>query len=226
MTNKLVLRTQKNQVFEMLKQATLDPSLFEWTEVASKLRRELIVSCLVHKLSNYYFRFDFTSGDGHYCEYSPGRDSSIEKGNPGSWLLQIQYVGHWIQYLKREIETPDFWVEAKKESELSRIAESEKLANTSFDLNELKKVAVALAEIKNYLIANHAESQEERAFIENKISYLEEASKRLGRKDWLNVAISIFVTFGFKYGPDLAREIFRLAATYLHDLYKTILMLT
>jgi hypothetical protein len=50
-------------------------------------------------------------------------------------------------------------------------------------------------------------------FINARLAYLEDASKRLGRKDWMTIAVGIVtnIVVGAAFAPDTARELFRMA---------------
>ena len=108
-----VKRSQKNQVFESIKHAGLDPSQFEWGVGASGFRRDRGIDVLRCRGTSYFFAFDESHDDGLYAIYSPGLESSEATRLTISWDNQHLEVREWLALLKQELEAPDLWADIK-----------------------------------------------------------------------------------------------------------------
>jgi hypothetical protein len=216
MPENLILKSQAKQVFDALKSNGLEPSEFALTKADSFGLPGLDVNRLVHNNTNYYFQFDFNKNNQHICSFSPGQQTNIEIQLPGNWELLWPYFLGWIAYLQREIATPDIWATLSGETKLSEIANSN-LPNDSFSVDEQKLIQTSLQEIKIFLISNQSFDQDKLALIDARLNYLQAASERLGKKDWIIIAIGslISLVIGLALAPDISRELFRLSSQTL-----------
>lgn len=199
----LILKSQKNAILQSIIDKGLNPTEFQWTEKESSFTK-VFISVLNYIPTDYYYAFEIHS-DKHYSVYSPGKVLSVEEQYPGSWELQWQYLNTWLDYLKREIESPDLWGAIAKESELINATNSDN-ENTPFTKNEKEKIISGISEIRQYLIEVHKIDSE---LIEPRLRYLEESSQRLGRKDWINVLFSVIIgiILNATVTPESARDI-------------------
>ena len=217
MAGGLLLQSQRNDVFQEAQRVGVDPRIFDWSQEESRFSRAP-VSVLFHEASGFYFKFDQTE-EGHYCKYSPGTQTTTEEGSPGSWTGQMGYVTRWLNNLKREIDAPDLWGTLAGGSPLSEVAALAKdSANTSFSEAELKRVEASLAEIRKAVMASQSLTVEKLDRIDANLEYLKESAERLGRKDWLNVAVSVVINIitTAAVPPDTARHILTVAGTVLN----------
>lgn len=71
-------------------------------------------------------------------------------------------------------------------------------SNTPFTLEERQQISLSIEQIRIEIATRPDVSEEQLAFISKKLSEMEAASERLGRKDWINLALgtltSIVVT--------------------------------
>jgi hypothetical protein len=91
------------------------------------------------------------------------------------------------------------------------------LDNRAFTPNEKTVIAERLDEIKKYILEGQQAQSDHVVFVDQEFSYLRNASDRLGRKDWLNVALSVLVNVavGLALNPEKARGVLRSAGTLL-----------
>jgi hypothetical protein len=212
MKKSLILKSQTDQVFLIINQFSLNPKDFVWEEAKSGLTVDLVVSKLFHSKTNYFFKFDLNKGK-HCCTYSPGETKQADTQYPGSWELQINYFRDWLKYLKREIDSLDLWSQVDKENILAKgVTEYED--NLPFSPAEFEKIHSSLNELKEYIIKTQSLSQKEVTFLETRISYLEESSKRLGRKDWVSILIGVLanIIIGLALSPEVAKELFKITS--------------
>jgi hypothetical protein len=213
----LLLQSQTNDVFIAVKAFGFDPSTFAWELRKSASGSGAVISALIHKPSDYWFRFDM-GDEGHLCQFSPGDDTIEESNYPGNWRMQLDYVHNWLSYLKRETQSPDLWAMLSEGNTLSAAASLEVSGeNTPFTASERTRIEASLGEIRSLLIASESVTTEKLAEIDAKLEYLEHASERLGRKDWLNVAFSVVtnIILTAAASPENARNILHVAGTVL-----------
>jgi len=101
-------------------------------------------------------------------------------------------------------------------SEVAALAKDS--ANTPFSEAELKRVEASLAEIRKAVMASQSLTVEKLDRIDANLEYLKESAERLGRKDWLNVAVSVVINIitTAAVPPDTARHILTVAGTVLN----------
>ena len=214
MEESLILKSQARDIFELIKSIQLTPEDFKWETVSSNIGL-LKVSRLVHINTNYYFQFDFVKTQHHYV-CSPGNSTQVESATAGNWDNHIAAFKRWLQYLKREIEAPDLWSAIANEKVLSEVSYDND-DNATFSMEEKLRVAHSLNEIKQYLISIQSFSPEQKQYLDARFGYLINASERLGRKDWILLAVGTLtnIIIGLSLMPDIAREFLRIAGALL-----------
>jgi hypothetical protein len=176
-----LLTTQTNQVLQQIRTVGLDAQDFEWEDSDSNVR-------LRHVPSGSYFWFD---GDLRYCYYSPGLNKRTEnRQTPLGWPSQFSCVGEWLGCLRREVETPDLWGALRQERELVDASISDAEDNRPFTPAEQERIAQSLREVRDYVLKSGAYTAAQLAVLNSRLDYLESASTRVGRKDWINLAVA------------------------------------
>ncbi|MCK4563577.1 MAG: hypothetical protein KAU94_02745 [Verrucomicrobia bacterium] len=193
-----LLRTQKNQVLQSIKNMELDPINFEWTEAESEFNDfsgGSTVPCLKYKGTEYFFIFDMNKGQ-HYCFYSPGYDKPLDQQSLGAWNGLLDFVWQWLSHLNREIQEPDEWEQLSKFQLEEPVSVDPDTDNLSFTVQEVKQIKDGINNIREYLKQEFDEADGSHDIINEKIDYLIEATNRLGRRDWLHTSIGVFATLG------------------------------
>jgi hypothetical protein len=214
-TNSLLLKSHRNEVFLAIKERQLNPLEFEWHEVASDQSDDTKVSLLVHRPTTLYFLFDVLERLPH-CTYSPGTDRTVAVEYPGDWEGQFNHCKKWLDNLKREIDEPDLWATVTEEKQLVASASAD-IENAPFSAGEMQRISIAITEMRTYVVQTGNPTEQQLQFISARLAYLEDASKRLGRKDWLTLAVGVItnIVVGVALAPDAARELFRMAGRLL-----------
>jgi hypothetical protein len=186
---------EKNAVFRWVEEVGYKPFDFRWEEsIENEPLRNSIksfrTSKLVHKATAYFFIFG-----GAWLVYSPGlRTKTATENHFNNWQNKHDYFTTWLRRLSLEVDAPDLWAIAAAEQEIIEAAQSEELNNKTFSRNEKKLISAKLEELRNAVIQSQSLDQDRAAFVEKQFQYLREASDRLGRKDWINVAITTFIS--------------------------------
>jgi hypothetical protein len=95
--------------------------------------------------------------------------------------------------------------------------------NAPFSPDELRQIAVSVDRIRVEIGQRTDISPQQLAFISKKLDEMQAASERLGRKDWINLAVgtltSVVVTAAL--APPVAKALFAVAGTALSWLFGT-----
>jgi hypothetical protein len=211
MADKTLLRSQKNEVFRLIEPTGVDLARFTWGEVKSANLGDVLVSRLEYP-DDFFFFFDRFANGKHVGTYSPGGQERAVTVIAEDWPAQLKNVQAWAGNLKREFAEPDLWTTISEERKLAEGASSGN-DNSPFSPDERQRLAQDIHEIKEFLARTFALNQEQAKFVDDRLHYLTEASERLGRKDWINLTLSVLMTIimGLAMPPDASRELLRFA---------------
>jgi hypothetical protein len=215
-----LLKSQKNEIFEAIQKAGLDPRDFKWTERKSENNPDQDASlALEHRPSGYYYILNIDDDNDWWPEYSPGTEVEIHVATSelNAWRHKHDSIVRWLNNLNRETAAPDLWAGLVESETLSEAASAKNGDDTPFTPDEIKYIAGAMREIREYIISTHDLPDEMKAFVNDRIGYLEESSKRQDRKAWIHTTIGVLFTIimGAAFSADAARELFRFAGSAL-----------
>ena len=193
MDNAVLLKSQKNEILKLIKQRGLDPSSFEWSILPDESEPELEALSLTHIESEFYYVFVFIRGE-HRAVFSPGKESLVEDGSPGSWFLQRDYFKDWLSYLRREIGQRDLWAEIAKYQLPPGGGVAPDITNEPFSASEIEQITSALQQIRQFITAQGKATEEQQTMVQERLDYLANAAKRQGRKDWIYTCFGVLVS--------------------------------
>lgn len=129
----------------------------------------------------------------------------------------LNAIAKWAAEVKKVTEAPDLWTEIQRSGDLVTEIQQEAVANTPFTQEEQEQIAVQLEYIKEQIREQFELTSEQIAKVYQRLDEATEASKRMGRKDWLlifsgtifTVIVTDIVT------PGVAEHIF---ITFIHAL--------
>ncbi len=215
----LLLPSQKNQLFLITKEAGLDPAEFVWSEVYSKWSDTDVedVAQVTHEPSGFYFIFDRVA-HGELPRYFPSGNAAKEWqcDEVSIWDEVANEFKEWIEVVSREHIEPDLWLLSRSDKKL--VAEKiDDLENTKFQPDEIQRISGAITEVREFLFSSSTYSEAQRKFIETRLQHLQDASNRLGRKDWITLAMGTLanIVVGAAFAPETARELLRTAGALL-----------
>lgn len=219
MTDYSLLRSQKNEVLELIKQSTLDPYNFSWSVERSRKTVErsrktnesgvpVTISILKYNNTPYYFIFEILKGS-HFSIYSPGGDKLHESQYPGNWKIELEYVRKWLTYIQREVEQPDLWEDLLKQKIAYDETISPDTGNEPFSTFQAGQIIEGIENIRKYLLNEFKGDQSAEGLINQKLDYLIGASKRQGRNDWFHTSIGVFVGIAtaLAMSPDQTKQV-------------------
>jgi hypothetical protein len=203
---------QKNAILRAIQRSGLDPQqfIFEEFERSGSIPRH---STVKHRWSPSRFDIDDDRNRGHGYKYEI--KSIIAGGQEHSssaeyWWTLLSQVRRWSRSVKTDIKTPDLWAELEGEAGLLRAASEDVSENTPFTSEEQKEIATRLSAWAAHAQRTHSLSSAQMQSLQMKLDYLVDASRRFGRKDWLNLCAGTIVAYIFTASlpPDAAREMF------------------
>jgi hypothetical protein len=165
---------KRNQIFEAIQVAGLDPKEFDLEDHDSGVR-------IKHKWSESCF---FVGGDpGHYAGRRVVGDGPDWPYDVYSWEALMSRVGTWLQQVKQDLETPDLWAGLQQEAKLLEAGFDEVTENTPFTPDEQNDIARRLQELAEHARDRYSLSEAQMQVIHARLDYIVEAAGRFGRRD-------------------------------------------
>jgi len=197
----LLQKWQRNNLFEAIQAAGLEPRDFNLADSGTEVQ-------IKHKWSESIFIIG--GGPGHYVGHYVVGDSPSWPYDAYSWQTSTTRVSTWLQGVKRDLETPDLWAELRREVHLLGVGSNEATENTLFTQDEQKQIAEGLRGLAKQVSDASSLSEVQKQILNEKIDYLVDCSRRLGRKDWLNTFIGVILGYLLSTAlpPDVAHGIF------------------
>jgi len=216
------MKSQKNEVYGLIKSNGLEPADFEWLEVMNGNHFDAsLVNKLIHKESGYFFMFDIINRN-HHSYFAPGNELEHEYAHPGSWDNQKINFVKWLCYLEREIKQPDLWDEIRLAQEAFEKGLDPYTENKPFDEDQTIQIEVGINQILDFIIGLENVSEEQYELVKGELEYLKDASKRLGRKDWVLMSITTItaIVINLSLSTEEGRVIFKILEKAVHGLIK------
>lgn len=204
-----LLKTQRNQVLELIQSFGMDPFNFTWKTTDSCKDEETNVPLLEY--GEYYFQFDVW-GDEKLSAYSPGHNSVDETEFPGDWDSQLKNVALWLGCLKHEVEEPDLWSELEKYQIEEDKDVLSHIINEPFTANQAEQIQIGLLKVRSYLEQYTKDNNSQFEFVNSQLDYLVDAAKRQGKRDWLHTSIGVIMTIttALALAPEEAKNIWNI----------------
>jgi hypothetical protein len=210
MSDFLLLKSQMNDVFLLIKAAGLNPTEFAWKEEEQERENEYGPSTtvqlhrLVHKPSGYSLLFGEL-----FLSYTPGSETKGDYVGRVNWAGKQEAVGKWLTYLKREIDTPDLWGSLADERGLLDFGSSTG-DNSPFSEAEQIQIKLAVEAVRSYITKTQTLSEANLQNVNARLDYLIDASKQLGRIHWKDIFVSTLLAIAWQLA---------LPAPDFHDLF-------
>jgi hypothetical protein len=178
---------QRNEIYEAIAAAELDPQDFEL-----KQDRARSTSYLRHHRSASEIVIGSARGTYSGTEQVGG-------GLPRSYDAfvfpeLVRCVSDWLEQVRSDVETPDLWAELAKDQEILGPLPAATLENTPFSVAEQLEIAKQLAEIKTHVKQTHALAGDQMQALEERLDYLQDATGRMNRIDWRNAAAGVLLS--------------------------------
>jgi len=170
-------RRDRNIIYEAIARSTLDPVECELIVMDDK-------AVIIHN-SGSTFELSPISEFNRYrvvANVAEGSNRTFETiANAGFLVIPIREWADEVQLTA----AADYWEAMRRSRETIATIERRDSANTPFTQGEQRQIAAQLQAIKNQIAEKFELSSEQMERIEERLDDATEASKRMGRKDWL-----------------------------------------
>lgn len=210
-----LMRTQRNALFERVVARGLDPADFQLMDAVDG------TTLVDHSPTRSTFSLVSKDGVAYRGRASIGDYGPYEYG-PVLWDNILQDIfPRWVYNVKVEGDTPDMWEEVRSISAILADGSDQYDDNSLFSPEEREQISAQLRQIKRSLKENYSLSDEKLAGIEARLDEAEEASHRIGRKDWRLLFYGIILTLivGGLVSPDIVQHIVLMAVHGLDNIF-------
>lgn len=110
------------------------------------------------------------------------------EGDRHSWEAVIQNFTAWLGTVREAdayLKMPDLWEELKQNKKFLTGSEEGDTENTPFTLSEQAEISAQIKQVRDYVKTNFELTSEQIADLDTRLDQAEEASRHLGRKDWM-----------------------------------------
>jgi hypothetical protein len=203
-----LLRGQRNDVYRLVSEAGFQPEDFAWDTRPSDSRPGVDIDRLAFKGTDYFFTFDKSEMRSFAPTYSPGLYHLLMEPPRGKWSNALSSVRLWLASLRREVETPDLWAGAVATGDRLAFFRSDE-DNSPFTEMEVRAIGARIVTVKQFIAARDLPAGEYES-IEKKLDYLVGASRRTGRLDWKNIAVTTVLALAAPaaLNSEQARQVF------------------
>jgi hypothetical protein len=216
-----------NQVFQWITSARLDPSKFIWSDISTKAHATQLgadtASKITYKETESCFIFSKVGSLwGTVC--SPGENTRISESLTIYWDSKELGFADWLVNLQREINEPDLWSHlADYQTAGSEQFRTEE-GNELFTPAQVEQIAEGIKRVEGYLKIECKLSAGQMSAANEKLDYLVDASKRLGRKDWFNIAMGVVFNIAIQLAlsPVQAKSIWAIVSSAFSGVIKLI----
>jgi len=186
-----LLRAQKKRVYEILRETSLEPAEFSWSD--ERVVDKLVVSKLKHRDGQHYFQFSSCEINA-WCVVCPGLYRTMEYRYPKSWEEQEDILRQWAASLRSELDTEDPWQELAKYRPALDGGLSAEVINEPISADEADQIAQVLVRLGDEMTREFSLNAEQSLAVRAKLDYLAQASRRQRSRDWAYMVLGACTT--------------------------------
>lgn len=224
----VLLKAQRNELFLLVKAEGLRTEKFEWSAVRSKWAGPSKVSQLTHRPTGFYFVFDTYVKQFNPRHFPASSFVAREQdaSNANTWPKICEVFSEWLKLIVEEHLEPDLWESAQTAKALMPQS-IEEVDNTPFAPEEIARISKSIVELRTRLLSLSANNAAQRAIINSRLNHLDESASRLGRKDWITLAIGTLtnIVVGVSLAPEAAKDLLRTAGSLLGWVLGSVILL-
>jgi hypothetical protein len=177
----MLTRRLRNDIFETIAARGLDPASCELTDRTVGIGNQVD---LVHQPTRSKFTVWTRQPDMYHTDVVVGGADQVRRAAVG-WPQLMDELATWADEVRYEMDTPDLWAELRQVPQVLAASQATDASNAPFSPNEQSEISGKLDEIKKLVRERFELTDEQFAVIDERLDDAEEASKRLGRKDWI-----------------------------------------
>jgi integrase len=226
----MLSKRERNTIYETIVKEKLDPAEFDLEDTGDRV-------VITHnsgstfefspKTANLYLVFGSIEDDDPFASTEYKVRAIVSEGiketmaAPSIYYVTTVSIPRWLREIKLTVGVPDYWTELQRSRKSIAIIQRGDFGNTPFTQAEQEQIVAQLQEIKKQVKEQFALSSEQMERIAERLDEAGEASKRMGRKDWLLLFSGIIFTLiiASTVTPDVADHIFTMAINGLIHLF-------
>lgn len=178
---RILSRVQRNEIFDAIRRANLDPADFRWTATGED--EDDATETLSHAGTGGFAEFSQTDGV-FWLRWWPTNQQGALFVRFELWLDVIAAVQSWVIAVLRDHHAPDLWGEIAKTRAIPSAADSPEYRQ-KFSADELKSLDMALADIERYIVTTQPLDSAGKEQVSRRFAYLRDAARQGIRKRWL-----------------------------------------
>lgn len=186
-----LLRTQKRRIYEILREAGLEPAEFSW--VREQIAGSLVVSKLRYRGGQHYFQFSSYEMNA-WCVACPGVYRSMDYSYPRTWEEQEGVFRQWAGCLRNELASPDPWEELAKYRLVLNGELSGEMVNEPIPAVEAEQIGQGLLRLADRVAQGLELDGEQASLVRVKLGYLADAARRERSRDWMYMALGMWAS--------------------------------
>jgi hypothetical protein len=190
MSQPVLSRSQRNDIFEMIRGHKLDPADFEWS-----IRTEgwQVIEVVLHRPTSAYIEISAANEGGFWLAWWPHSGQSRQCKDANHWQLALGIVNVWLDAVHKDHTAPDLWGELAKGQAIPAAARKTEYEG-KFSSEELKLLEAGLEDIERYISATQPLDPPSKQQVHKRFEYLLDAAKHGARKvDWLNIFVGVVI---------------------------------
>ena len=237
---------QTNDLYKIIESSDIQVSDFELAKLIRRPPRPMVsripVTVIRHPATGSFFDIaivgDGRFGGGEFATRNRVGNSKTENqlfnriwqfvARSRYWDEVVSAVETWVDEVASLAQSneqykaaPDLWERLGQNKEFLAGQPGEDLDNTPFTSGEQAAISAQLKQIRNYITTAHELTTEQISHLDARLEHAEEASRRIGRKDWLmafnGAVFSLFLTDLIT--PDTAQHVIMMAVHGLGHLF-------
>lgn len=178
-----------------LKQRNQVGNLLDGKGIAIDCELDAHTCTVKHRPTGSWFRFQYDF-NGYETVWQVTDGPELEWPGPSgqTWEAVLAELDRWSKEVVYVVGTPDFWQELdSSRAAIAAVGEAEP-DNTPFTSAEQRQIAATFELAKLLVRERYSLPEKQLASMDRKIDKLVEASRTMGRKDWINTVGNIGFT--------------------------------
>lgn len=205
-----LLKTEKNQIFDLIQEIGLSPTQFEWQRDGTL------------QLKNSSFHFRPRSIMGKLAIHCSPRDENMNSNYyPESWVEALQKIKLWLQRLKLEITSDDKW--QRLQEELANLngtfgtnyEDKAEDSSVKFSITEFEGINTKIAQVKEgFEQISSPISKQQLTALNSKLDFLVNEAKSSSKVNWKMLFLGAIIGTILRLGitKETANEIWQVIA--------------
>jgi hypothetical protein len=171
-------------------------SLFTEREREGDRRESCPATAIQHSRSRSSFRIIQLNEDFYVYRSLTDSGMTIEEQLKREWVMRkwqdksywrsvTNSFGEWLKEIENRQKDPDLWEELKRSAKFLGDQREQEAENTPFTNDEQAEVSAQMKQVKEYIKTTFELTGEQIEHMDARLDQAEQASRHLGRKDWL-----------------------------------------